>query len=719
MAALASQLRAKGFESHGLFAWAQACGGRTYPPGDPVEWKCTGCQEVEKKILSGRGIPFGELPYPVQLPEVDLDWDPPFAPGEGPACYFRDYDLWDIAKASIFRMVQRTALEPCDRDVVSWFYRHAWAAIDECERLLGSRAFGGVVVFQGMPIFDRVLVEVSCRLGTPAFAYENSSFRNRKFFVPGGFVVNRHPLAREQYWQPLRNRVLTIAQESELDAVLQSTFNGGSQIWQPKADASAGSPICDLPLDRPFILVLGQVPCDSVITHDSPHYPTTIDFFLDLIDRFGNELAAYSLVIRFHPLEARIFGSVTFNRLSQMDLPKNVWLIDGSSVNTYALMDLCHTGVVINSQTGLELVAKGKRPLICGTAFYAGKGFTRDLKSREELSDALQDVCARPRLNEDEKITARRFLHHFLFEYLLLWDDEKSAFTENSVDRALSLLPTSDSSADKLSVPPPALACQTTRLHRLRQAMGERVDGTAREYLRSLGAASESREWCLARIDLLRTQGKEYEACLKIKELALVRPGDLDVLRRLLDCIYLGLQNRNAILAPASLLPAHILSRPEARLALGLAASSRGKLDEAKVHFLGVLNSLPQEPLARFELFRLAPRFWDASQRRDASICLERIGDTSTTDIPEHLRPQYLTLFLESLRRRIPVQQAGFIDLAQRSFPKSRALKRCLLVFSIRIGRWRLAWHQAREMVRTNLYDFNRRRRDHLTGDLH
>jgi hypothetical protein len=713
MATLAAQLVDQGFEPYALLGWAQACNGRTYPPGDPVEWKCIGCQERMKTILSKIGIPYGELPYPTRLPQVELDWDPPYLPGQGPACSFRDYDLGDIAKASIFRMVQRTELVPSDRDVVVWFYRHALAAIEESERLLGSGCFGSVVVFQGMPVFDRVLVEVSRHLGVPAFAYENTSFRNRKFFVPGGFVVNRHPLAREEYWKPLCGRALTARQESDLDSILRDTFAGSSQIWQPAVNASGARQMSDLPLDRPFVLVLGQVPCDSVISHDSPIYPTTVDFFLELIDRFRNQLSEYNLVIRFHPLEARIFGSSSFCELSQLDLPDNVWLIDGSSVNTYVLMDHCLTGVVINSQTGLELVAKGKRPLICGTAFYAGKGFTRDLRSRGDLSTALQDICARPRLNEDEKVAARRFLYHLLFEYVLVWDQEANAFTEASIERARSLLPVSITCAGKPPAPLPNLAGQTTELYRLRQAMGEPAGDTTLEFLGSFGKAAESRERCLARIDLLQALGRDAEACSRVNKLALERPGDLDVLRRLLDCVYLGCQERTSILTPAYFLPAHILSRPEARLVLGMAAGCRGDLVKAKTCLLDVLNSLPQEPLAQLELFRLALRFWDASQHLDARICLETIADMPTPHIPDLVRPQYLALFRESFRRKIPLEIIGFLDFAQRSFPRSRRLKRYLLAFHVRTGQLQRALYDAVELIHSYTLAFGGRRKEH------
>ncbi len=277
-----------------------------------------------------------------------------------------------------------------------------------------------VVCVNGTHVLPYAASTTAQAMNIPVWALENS-FLSDRFFLEDvtGAVGNQQSLGRFLFDRE-RHKALTAHEEQDLAAYFaardtSTSFDGC--IRQP-ASKDAETLRRDLKLgDRPTALLLAQIPYDSVVTLDNPHYPSSYHFLRAVVDVFA-EHPDWNLILRFHPKEAEEGGDATARRLARDgSLPPNVVTVRGEEENTYSLMDLSDFGITINSQSGLEMVQKGKACLVAGDAFYAGKGFTRDLPHPELLPALISFTMAHPNLDPREMRLSRRFLHVLTREF--------------------------------------------------------------------------------------------------------------------------------------------------------------------------------------------------------------------------------------------------------------------------------------------------------------
>ncbi|HGY91434.1 MAG TPA: hypothetical protein ENK43_09705 [Planctomycetes bacterium] len=277
-----------------------------------------------------------------------------------------------------------------------------------------------VVCVNGTHVLPYAVSVTARGMNIPVWALENSFLRDR-FFLEDvtGAVGNQQSLGRFLFDRE-RHRALTDREERELDTYFEGrdtsrSFDGC--IRQPTSK-DAETLRRELGLgDRPTALLLAQIPYDSVVTLDNPHYPSSYHFLRAVVDVFA-ETPEWNLILRFHPKEADEGGDATARRLAaDGPLPPNVVCVRGEEANTYSLMDLAEFGITLNSQSGLEMIQKGKACVVAGDAFYGRKGFTRDLSLPELLPALISFTMERPRLDETERRLSRRFLHALTREF--------------------------------------------------------------------------------------------------------------------------------------------------------------------------------------------------------------------------------------------------------------------------------------------------------------
>src|SRR5207248_3033289 len=135
---------------------------------------------------------------------------------------------------------------------------------------------------------------------------------------------------------------------------------------------------------------------------------------------------AIDLVVRAHPAEVNVPADLRSRtpvaaeiRSRYSQLPGNVVLVEGdSAVSSYALASMARVATVYSSRIGLEIAIGGKRPWIAGDVTYRGKGFTRDLGSKSELTSLLDALPDDEMLSLEEQALAERFAYLWLFRYV-------------------------------------------------------------------------------------------------------------------------------------------------------------------------------------------------------------------------------------------------------------------------------------------------------------
>ncbi len=74
--------------------------------------------------------------------------------------------------------------------------------------------------------------------------------------------------------------------------------------------------------------------------------------------------------------------------------------------------------MLYTSRIGLEVALRGKRPWVAGDMTYRGKGFTRDLVSKQEMVDLLDTGAFDDTLSAADIELAERFAYLWFFRYV-------------------------------------------------------------------------------------------------------------------------------------------------------------------------------------------------------------------------------------------------------------------------------------------------------------
>jgi len=123
--------------------------------------------------------------------------------------------------------------------------------------------------------------------------------------------------------------------------------------------------------------------------------------------------AGYSLVVKEHPAEV---GRYSFT--AEPELSQEGCLIVLAKANVYALIRKAQAVVTLNSTVGVEALTFYKPVVTLGNALYGGRGITIDVRSLDELPQALEKaVDWRP-----DKELVDKFLYLLLFKYLYRGD---------------------------------------------------------------------------------------------------------------------------------------------------------------------------------------------------------------------------------------------------------------------------------------------------------
>ena len=100
-------------------------------------------------------------------------------------------------------------------------------------------------------------------------------------------------------------------------------------------------------------------------------------------------------------------------------VPDNVRLVEGSSsVSSYTLAEMAQVVMTYASRIGLEVAVRGKRPWLAGDTTYRGRGFTRDLASKDEMIELLDAWAFDDTLAASDIERAERFAWLWFFRYV-------------------------------------------------------------------------------------------------------------------------------------------------------------------------------------------------------------------------------------------------------------------------------------------------------------
>ncbi|MBD3206695.1 hypothetical protein GF319_10185 [Candidatus Bathyarchaeota archaeon] len=239
-------------------------------------------------------------------------------------------------------------------------------------------------------------MDASKAKGIDYTTFENLGF-NRLIFAKNSVCFD--------YPMDYKKIELTAEVKTHVDKLFKSIRDGGyyGKKYQKEDSVEYNTD------EQSLSVVYTNVPWDSTtFFKEIPFYKDQYEWMIDTIDYYEG-LDTERLIIRLHPGETMMNPiEKTYEELCSRygkEFPDNVTIIKpGDKINSYSLFDNMKLGIVNLSTIGLELAYTEIPTIVVGQAYYKGKGFTIDPKSKEEYKNAIERILVEkdiPNLNRD------------------------------------------------------------------------------------------------------------------------------------------------------------------------------------------------------------------------------------------------------------------------------------------------------------------------------
>lgn len=419
----------------GLLPACQACEARAFArPGDltrggPQATLCGGCFEPGASLYRGLGLKVRTYSSLLDPGEIELAAR---VSAELPAAAIPAYTLagarvGEHALAGALRYFARGDLEgePAGEAILRRYLHAAMLTYHAARRLLSEQAYRAAVFHHGIYVPQGLIGEAARRAGTRVVNW-NPAYRKRCFIFSHGDTYH-HTLLDEptSAWESLP---WTPELDAKLLEYLRSRREGSSDwIWFHKDPLHELEPLArelGLDLSRPYIGLLTNVIWDAQLHYPRSAFPGMMEWVLETIRHFESR-PELQLVIRIHPAEVR--GTLPSRQLVADEiarvfprLPRNVIVVPPAHrASTYTLLEGADAALIYGTKTGVELAALGIPVIVAGEAWVRGKGFTTDVRSRDEYLGALSRLPLRERLSPDLVERARKYAYHFFFRRMI------------------------------------------------------------------------------------------------------------------------------------------------------------------------------------------------------------------------------------------------------------------------------------------------------------
>lgn len=395
--------------------------------------RCARCTTYVTDLAGLAGIPFYRLSdYRDQAREAKLDED--LTPLDVEA--LKRY-VWNELALGAFAIAPTRwrlrshdiAGHPEGRSVLNGFIRGGvrWAAA--LERVIDDFRPDVLVMLNGLFMEERVAWAVAERKGCRCVFFERGRDAGT-VFLSHGISAPRYDITES--WERVKDVPLSEVQHDRIVRVMRRRVRGERMVetyWAVKESREGKiREQLQLPSDqRPLAVLFTNVGWDTAMQDRDVAFDGMTDWLREAMTLFEHH-AEWNLVIRVHPAETQVPGRESYDRVGEWikqesaHLPANIRIVHPEEpIDSYALMSMATVGCVYASTVGLELAVKGTPVIVAGAAHYSGKGFTYDLKSREEFEVVLTALMKGQRsipLTRQTEL-ALRYAHLFFLRRML------------------------------------------------------------------------------------------------------------------------------------------------------------------------------------------------------------------------------------------------------------------------------------------------------------
>lgn len=373
------------------------------------------------------------IPYkPYDLADVDLAIDSSLV-----SLTYKGINIWHVCRGNVGYDLPSFNFETAseeERLQVKKLFIRAIKFVDLFEQIIANHRPAAAVVWGGMFIEPAIIAILCKRHDIPVFATEFSFDPNRIHFDASGRIGNDFSFS--QKWLESRASDLTIEQRKKIKAWVAENYRGKSKS-QPVNALSDNVLNFIRSTDSKPLLLLGQCFVDTVITFDNPHFNDAEEAYFAVIDVCVRN--GIPLIVKSHPGDRENYKLRLREKCAHHELTYYVGL--ESDENVYHLMDVCAGGITINSQSGLEMLVKGKPVLNLGRSFYGEAGLSSVLHGPEKLEEMVLSLVRRAGSEPQGDVRSEKYLYQLLFEHLVDLDESHDAICRQIAERLMKQSP--------------------------------------------------------------------------------------------------------------------------------------------------------------------------------------------------------------------------------------------------------------------------------------
>ncbi len=163
------------------------------------------------------------------------------------------------------------------------------------------------------------------------------------------------------------------------------------------------------------------------------------------------EIRDVNWLIRVHPgeeISGSLYSNDDFIKETFKEIPEHVKILwSNSEINSLGLYNLIDAGITLFGTMGVELPMLGKQIITGGEAHFSNKGFTLDMKTKEEYFNTLRSINNIKPLTQQQIERARRYAYSFFIQRQIpinIINKKEGHFGNIDLNKLKKLLPGND-----------------------------------------------------------------------------------------------------------------------------------------------------------------------------------------------------------------------------------------------------------------------------------
>ena len=322
------------------------------------------------------------------------------ASGEWPQLEYRGIPIGALAQRDLFQYtIGHFAINTAeDAALYRKHLLHAIMSVDLGHAIVEKDAPDIVVLVNGKSVMYTYLYEVCRSAGVQVTTWEEGMYWDTSIVLANNDRAIDFPVPEDD-WRAFRALPFDDGQRRAIEVYFDRwrRQEATSYVYydNEERDFSRIRRELGIPQGSRLISLFSNIVWDTNALGKDRAFSSMMDWINSTIE-FVKDRPGDFLIIRAHPAEFRwAFKTRTpirqlVNAHFQQGLPNNVRIVDGDSeFSSYVIADHSDRCAVYTSTLGVELTLAGLQPLVCGVPFYADKGVTNDIRTKEEYFERL------------------------------------------------------------------------------------------------------------------------------------------------------------------------------------------------------------------------------------------------------------------------------------------------------------------------------------------